>query len=112
RCAGAVSSSHCSGVLAATPLLSLSGGQLQRCLCAFYNFRGPSWIGDEPVSYNSRVNHSLRMRITRFVACAIAIAAITAMYTHIQVNPTTVALSFLVIVLVTAAFWGFKYSVF
>ncbi len=48
----------------------------------------------------------------QFAACAIAVAAITAIYTHVQVNPTTVALSFLVVVLVTAAFWGFKYSVF
>jgi two-component system sensor histidine kinase KdpD len=58
------------------------------------------------------VNSNVWRRIVQFAACAIAVAAITAVYTHIRVNPTTVALSFLVVVLVTAAFWGFKYSVF
>ncbi|MGH9522491.1 MAG: sensor histidine kinase [Terriglobales bacterium] len=58
------------------------------------------------------MNSSIWRRIVQFAACAIAVAAVTEIYTHIRVNPTTVALSFLVLVLVTAAFWGFKYSVF
>jgi two-component system sensor histidine kinase KdpD len=41
------------------------------------------------------------------------VAAITAGYTHLlHVNPTTVALTFLVAVLTIAAAWGLKYSVY
>lgn len=58
------------------------------------------------------VNQTVRRRIVRFAVCAAAVAATTAIYTRIHVNPTTVALTFLVEVLIVAAFWSFKYSVF
>src|SRR5689334_10442378 len=49
----------------------------------------------------------------RFAACALAVAAIAAFYARVvHVNPTTVALTFLVCVLVVAAAWGLKYSTF
>lgn len=51
--------------------------------------------------------------MVRFVACAVAVAAITAAYHAVfHVNPTTVALTFLVVVLIIAAGWGFKFSAF
>ncbi|MFI5095954.1 MAG: DUF4118 domain-containing protein, partial [Candidatus Acidiferrales bacterium] len=49
----------------------------------------------------------------RLVACIIIVAVVVLVYRHIApVNPTTVALTFLVAVLVVSAFWGLKYSVF
>jgi two-component system sensor histidine kinase KdpD len=51
--------------------------------------------------------------LVRFAVCSAAIAAITALYTrYLHVNPTTVALTLLVAVLVIAAAWGLRYSVF
>ena len=51
--------------------------------------------------------------LVRFAICAAAVAAITAVYrTFLHVNPTTVALTFLVAVLAVAAAWGFKFSAF
>jgi two-component system sensor histidine kinase KdpD len=51
--------------------------------------------------------------LLRFVACSAAAAAITAFYTRaVHSNPTTVALTFLVAVLLVAAAWGLNYSVY
>jgi two-component system sensor histidine kinase KdpD len=51
--------------------------------------------------------------LVRFVVCSAVVAAITAGYTRLlHVNPTTVAMTFLVAVLVIAAAWGLKYSVY
>ncbi len=51
--------------------------------------------------------------LVRFGICSAVVAAITAGYTRLlHVNPTTVALSFLLAVLVIAAVWGLKFSVY
>lgn len=47
----------------------------------------------------------------RFVAVAAIVAAITLVYRHLPVNPTTVAMTFLVSVLLTSAFWGLYVAV-
>ena len=49
----------------------------------------------------------------RFAGCSVAVVAITALYTRVvHVNPTTVALTFLVSVLLVAAAWGLKYATY
>jgi two-component system, OmpR family, sensor histidine kinase KdpD len=49
----------------------------------------------------------------RYVACVAAIAVVVQIYRRvIHVNPTTVALTFLLMVLLVAAYWGFRFSVF
>jgi two-component system sensor histidine kinase KdpD len=49
----------------------------------------------------------------RYVACLAAAEAVVQLYRHwIHVNPTTVALTFLLMVLWVAAYWGFRFSVF
>lgn len=51
--------------------------------------------------------------ITRIVAVALMLAAVSVVYRRfILVNPTTVALTFLVVVLLTSAFWGFRIALF
>jgi two-component system, OmpR family, sensor histidine kinase KdpD len=51
--------------------------------------------------------------LAQFATCSATVGALTALYTHfLHVNPTTVALTLLVVVLVVAAAWGLKYSVF
>jgi two-component system sensor histidine kinase KdpD len=50
---------------------------------------------------------------TRFFVCVVVVCVVVVFYRHIaSVNPTTVALTFLVAVLVVSAFWGLRYSVF
>ncbi len=49
----------------------------------------------------------------RYAACVIAAEFVAQIYRRIfHVNPTTVALTFLVMVLWVAAYWGFRFSVF
>ncbi|HEX8925139.1 MAG TPA: DUF4118 domain-containing protein, partial [Terriglobales bacterium] len=43
----------------------------------------------------------------RYIATAAIVGATVAIFRHIPINPTTVALTLLVEVLLTAAFWGF-----
>ncbi len=51
--------------------------------------------------------------LVRFVICAVVIAAITVLYFRLlRVNPTTVALTFLLSVLIIAAGWGLRYAIF
>lgn len=51
--------------------------------------------------------------LVRFAACSAVVTAITTGYIRLlHVNPTTVALTFLVAVLTIAAAWGLKYSVY
>jgi two-component system, OmpR family, sensor histidine kinase KdpD len=51
--------------------------------------------------------------VTRFLVCIVVVWVVVVFYRHIaSVNPTTVALTFLVAVLVISAFWGLRYSVF
>jgi len=54
------------------------------------------------------VQHALR-----YAACAVAAEIVAQIYRRVfHVNPTTVALTFIVIVLWVAAYWGFRFSVF
>lgn len=56
---------------------------------------------------------TLKSAVARSIAVAAALAAVTTAYSRwIQVNPTTVALTFLVVVLLTSAFWGFRIALF
>lgn len=49
----------------------------------------------------------------RLVICILIVAVVVLVYGHVApVNPTTVALTFLVAVLGVSAFWGLQYSVF
>jgi two-component system sensor histidine kinase KdpD len=49
----------------------------------------------------------------RYLACAAAAELVAQIYRHVvRVNPTTVALTFLLMVLLAAAYWGFRFSVF
>ena len=51
--------------------------------------------------------------LVRFAACSAVVTVITTGYIRLlHVNPTTVALTFLVAVLTIAAAWGLKYSVY
>lgn len=47
----------------------------------------------------------------RCAAIVLILAAIVVLYQRLPVNPTTVALTFLIAVLLTAAFWGFRISI-
>jgi len=47
----------------------------------------------------------------RYVVVAVAIGAVTAAGYRLHVNQTTVALMFLVLVLLTSAYWGLRYAV-
>jgi two-component system, OmpR family, sensor histidine kinase KdpD len=50
---------------------------------------------------------------TRFATCAVALLLVVGVYTRIvHVNPTTVALTFLVLVLIVSAAWGLRYALF
>ncbi len=49
----------------------------------------------------------------RYAACVVAAELVSQIYRHlVHVNPTTVALTFLLMVLWVAAYWGFRFSVF
>ena len=59
------------------------------------------------------VPRSSKTVLARFAVCTTAVVAFAAFYDRIvHVNPTTVALTFLVIVLLVAAAWGLKYAVY
>jgi len=58
------------------------------------------------------VNNGRRIALVRWIAAIAALCAIVAMYyLWLHVNPTTVALSLLLLVLVLAARWGLRYAV-
>jgi two-component system sensor histidine kinase KdpD len=51
--------------------------------------------------------------LLRYAACLAATEIVVEVYRHVlHVNPTTVALTFLLMVLWLAAYWGFRFSVF
>ena len=51
--------------------------------------------------------------VVRFAACAVALFAVVWLYIAVvRVNPTTVALTFLVSVLIVSALWGLRYALF
>ncbi len=59
------------------------------------------------------VNQSAMRMAFRFAACAAVLFVIARLYsTTIRVNPTTVALTFLVFVLIVSALWGLRYALF
>src|ERR1700690_1667366 len=89
---GAASSSHCSGLFC-TNLLSSEFCALSR-------------------RYNYAVKH-LPRNILRATACALIVPAIVLLYTRVvPPNATTVALTFLLAVLLVSANWGFWYAAF
>jgi two-component system sensor histidine kinase KdpD len=59
------------------------------------------------------VKHRPLQHAFRYAACLFAAESVVQLYRHwIHVNPTTVALTFLLMVLWAAAYWGFRFSVF
>jgi len=58
------------------------------------------------------VKKHLGQTLWRYAACVALVGLVVEVYGHVHVNPTTVALTFLLIVLPVSAFWGLRYSVF
>src|SRR5574340_335128 len=59
------------------------------------------------------VSGRIQNAVLRFAICAAVVAAITPLYSrYVHVNPTTVALTFLLVVLVVAARWGLRFALF
>jgi len=59
------------------------------------------------------VKQSVLRVLSRFAACAVVLFVVVHLYTAIiHVNPTTVALTFLVFVLIVSALWGLRYALF
>jgi two-component system sensor histidine kinase KdpD len=59
------------------------------------------------------VSGRLLNAVLRFVVCAAVVAVITAVYSRVvRVNPTTVALTLLLPILVIATAWGLRYAIF
>ena len=64
------------------------------------------------VSYNAAVYRLLRQNILRAASLSAMVVAIVTFYRrYLHVNPTTVALTFLLCVLVVSASWGLIYAV-
>jgi two-component system sensor histidine kinase KdpD len=57
------------------------------------------------------VKSGLRKQAVRYTLVVAAIGVITGVDFKLHVNPTTVALTFLVTVLLTSAYWGLRYAV-
>jgi two-component system, OmpR family, sensor histidine kinase KdpD len=67
----------------------------------------------QSVGYNATVHRALRQIVPRFLVSLAVVMAIVATYRHVlHVNPTTVALTFLLAVLIVSANWGLTYAVF
>jgi two-component system sensor histidine kinase KdpD len=59
------------------------------------------------------VKASWPQHLFRYSACVVAAEGVAQVYRHVvHVNPTTAALTFLLMVLWVAAYWGFRFSVF
>jgi two-component system sensor histidine kinase KdpD len=56
------------------------------------------------------VQSSLEIQLWRYAVVIAAFASVTWIDLRLHVNPTTVALMFLVTVLLAAAYWGFRYA--
>jgi two-component system, OmpR family, sensor histidine kinase KdpD len=64
------------------------------------------------LSYNAPVQRSLGQTFLRFAISPAIVFLIVALYRHVvHVNPTTVALTFLLAVLIISASWGLEYAV-
>ena len=60
-----------------------------------------------------RVKDHWPQHLIRYAACLAATELVVRIYRHlVRVNPTTVALTFLLMVLWVAAYWGLRFSVF
>jgi two-component system sensor histidine kinase KdpD len=64
-----------------------------------------------PPSYNAGVKTRARTQAVRYAVVGVAIGSVTAVAYRLHVNQTTVALMFLVMVLLTSAYWGLRYAV-
>jgi len=64
-----------------------------------------------PASYNAGVKTPAPTQAVRFAFVLAAIGVVTAIAYKVHVNQTTVALMFLVMVLLTSAYWGLRYAI-
>jgi len=64
------------------------------------------------VGYNRHVSSSLTKLVLRCLAASVAVAVVVFVYREIRVNPTTVALTFLLTVLIVSTLWGLREAVF
>ena len=64
-----------------------------------------------PPSYNAGVKTPGTTQAYRYACVIAAVAAITTLDFRLHVNHTTVALMFLVTVLLTSAYWGLRYAI-
>jgi len=62
-------------------------------------------------SYNAEVKIPAQTQAARFAFVVVAVGTVTAIAFKVHVNQTTVALMFLVMVLLTSAYWGLRYAV-
>jgi two-component system sensor histidine kinase KdpD len=60
------------------------------------------------LAYNSAVTRINLASVSRYLAAIAAVAAVVFIYKRLPTNPTTVALTFLIMVLLTSAYWGFR----
>jgi two-component system sensor histidine kinase KdpD len=59
------------------------------------------------------VNQPVIKAVLRFVVCAAVLFVVAQLYTAVvRVNPTTVALTFLIFILIVSALWGLRYALF
>ena|SRR5579864_3540118 len=61
-------------------------------------------------SYNADVKTPARTQAVRYTTVVVVIGVVTAIAFRLHVNQTTVALMFLVMVLLTSAYWGLRYA--
>jgi len=61
-------------------------------------------------SYNAGVKTPARVQAVRYAFVVAAIGVVTAVAYKLHINQTTVALMFLVMVLLTSAYWGLRYA--
>jgi two-component system, OmpR family, sensor histidine kinase KdpD len=62
------------------------------------------------LSYNAEVKNGARTQAARYALVAATVGVITVVDFRLRVNPTTVALMFLVAVLLASAYWGLRYA--
>jgi two-component system, OmpR family, sensor histidine kinase KdpD len=98
RFAGSTSASHCSGLLGIAVIFYAAASIVESHAI--------------PVTI-VRVKPRWPQHVFRYATCAVAVEAVTQLYQRVvHVNHTTVALTFILMVLWVAAYWGFSFSVF
>jgi two-component system sensor histidine kinase KdpD len=60
--------------------------------------------------YNAGVKTPVQIQALRYSAVGLSVAVITGVAYRLHINQTTVALMFLVMVLLTSAYWGLRYA--